>query len=88
MEENSASRVKDHKYDLGGAKENSPRSRKIEIRFQGPLFRRERRGISQVRMASSVVKIEKKKEKKLYISLLFELADPPLPLLLFDQSLK
>ena len=76
VEENSAIRAKDHKHDLavGGAKKGSSRSRKMEIRFHFLCTcpGGKEGGISQVRMASSVVKKKKKseKEKKLCISLL------------------
>jgi len=49
MKKNSASRDKDHQHDLGGGKEDSSRSGKMKARSQGPMFLRERKGVSQVK---------------------------------------
>ena len=48
MEKNSISRAdEDHQFELGGGKEDSSRSGKMEAHSQGPMFQKERREISQ-----------------------------------------
>ena len=48
VDNNPASRAKDRQHDLGGGKEDSPRSGKMEACSQGPMLQEERRGLSQV----------------------------------------
>ena len=43
VENKPASRAKDRQHDLGGGKEDSPRSGKIEACSQGPMFQGETR---------------------------------------------
>ena len=46
----------DHQHDLRGGVKDSSRSKKMEVLSQGPMFQRERRGISQVSHVQKLVK--------------------------------